>query len=674
MSKKSLNYYLKKQEPENINDLDATADAIPEQYNVNISPLEKFQPYPNIVASCKEQLLKGKLVIKNPSCYRDEMIQACISFSKTEGHHYNIRKKRHILELDDNKLSNFVLVMVGDIHSCLDNIVYTCYYATTIEKGNDIIITIPKTEPDHAKIIEDNLTEFNKFQLSGGDFSKIYEFCLLFKAYVTKQKEDCFRKFIPREYAISENEEYNAFLIEQERKKAHDKVDEDFEKLSNTESAEQVEPYAEEERFDSDTEIQQEIYMPDIVPYNNCNIFPSMMNLFNLCDSKTMLLLLGFFITNAVPQLSDKTNMYSLAIEAPAEEQAYAKKICDILHRLVLNETQHPSVQFNVNEKIKNYFKKSSYSLPTITINDQFNKDDSKKFSQLLDDYYDKMPGRRKDSLVIIAKKGFYTNRLLELMFKAKETLETERAMKALKADTLFCNTINDFLEHIQHRYSGHEVLHTYDYDYAAENNAELIREEISKKIKELSNHSTLTYEDAIKYSPIVYFLEEYFDFLLRSDALTPEEYALLCKELKAVYSLVDEEESNNNSSKISTEPTTEQISEIILNCISEAYTNCQIPAEAGDYYIYTKCKQRPELICFKHQQSSPMKCIINMIEDFGMGDKISEIKDVALQETTGDLLKQLWEEMGITYAKDGHLYHTRNGKVLAIIPDVICD
>ena len=68
------------------------------------------------------------------------------------------------------------------------------------------------------------------------------------------------------------------------------------------------------------------------------------------------------------------------------------------------------------------------------------------------------------------------------------------------------------------------------------------------------------------------------------------------------------------------------------------------------------------------------MKFIINMIEDFGMGDKISDIKDTALQKKTGKTLKELWKKLGITYAKDGLLYPTRNGKVLAIIPDVICD
>ena len=54
------------------------------------------------------------------------------------------------------------------------------------------------------------------------------------------------------------------------------------------------------------------------------------------------------------------------------------------------------------------------------------------------------------------------------------------------------------------------------------------------------------------------------------------------------------------------------------------------------------------------------------------MEDKISDIKDLALQETVGEALKHLWKDSGITYAKDGLLYSTKKGKIIAIIPDSI--
>ena len=60
----------------------ATEDIAPEQYSfMHINPMTKLQPYPNIASTCMEQMLKRKLVIKKPSCYRNEIIDACICFS-----------------------------------------------------------------------------------------------------------------------------------------------------------------------------------------------------------------------------------------------------------------------------------------------------------------------------------------------------------------------------------------------------------------------------------------------------------------------------------------------------------------------------------------------------------------------------------------------------------------
>ena len=645
-------------------------DTAPAQYIfTHITPLSKAQPYPNIILKCIKQLLKHKLVIKNPSCYRDELIQSCINYSKAEGHSFNIRKKHKILEIDRNKLSNFLILMVGNIHNCIDNVLYTCYYVTTIEPGHDIIIAIPQNDPDHAKAIEDKLNEnnmFNKFKL-WGDFKQVYNFCTHFKAYVSKQKEGAFRQFIPNNYEILENKEYTKYLNDIKRKEAHDRVDKEFDKFEEPCCEEHTEPQAEEQPA-PDTYSEPSIYMPDILPYEgNYNVYPNLNNLFELCDSKTMLFLLGFFIINAVPQLSDKQNLYSLAIIAPSKKQAYAKKVCDTLHRLVFNKTNHPSVQFDVTQEIKYYFKKSKYDLPTIITTDNFNKNDSDKFSKALNEYYEHKPNKLKDSLIIIAKTDFPCNYIHKLYINTKESPETEKAMKALKSDTLFCNTIKDFLENIKHRYTSHELANWYDDDVAAENNAELIRQEISKKIHELSNIYALTLEDAIKYAPVIYFLEEYFTYLVQSKAITEEEYIYLGRKLKEVYS-IDYDETDDTTINAS-EPTPEEISEILLSCVAEAYANNKIPDDTnGDFYIYKNNDKGEDLICFTHQQESPLKCVVNLIEENGMVDKISDIKEFALKPSIGDSIKRLWKATGITHSKSGLLYPTRKGKVIALI------
>lgn len=652
----------------------APQDIVPEQYIfTNTSPLSIFEAYPNIAIKCMKQLLKKQLIIKNPSCYRSEIIKACRKYSKTDGTLFRVHKKRNRLTFDDDKISNFLVLSIGTIRSCLDNISYTCYYATTIEKRYDAIIAVPQTELNHSKAIEEKLTElnlFDEFEL-WGDFKQVYNFGLDFTAYVAKQKDDDIRNFIPRNYEIIENEEYIEYLNEIERIEAHDRVDKEFDEREERMSKEQTEPLV-EEQSKSDTCIAPSVDMPDILPYdNNCNVYPSMINLFNLCDSRTMLLGLGFHITNAIPRLSEKQNLYSMSIIVPPKEQAYAKKVCDTLHRLVFNKTNHHSVQFDVSQKIKYYFKKSDHTLPIIVTTNNFNKEDSKKFSKALNEYYENKPNKLKDSLIIIAKKEFNCNHLLKITFNTKESPETEKAMKALKADTFFCTTIKDFLENITSRYSSHEVRHSYDYDACDEDNSELIRHEISNKIQELSNSYTLTHEDAVKYAPIVYFLEEYFTYLLQAQAITEEEHVTLNKKLKEVYSS-DCDETDDTSAEASA-PTTEELSEILLSRVAEAYANDKISDDTnGDFYIYKGCKEYNELICFKHQQSSPMKYIIDLIEEVGMGDRISDIKDLALQESVGESLKHLWKDSKITYAKDGLLYSTKKGKIIALIPDSI--
>lgn len=197
-------------------------DTAPPQYRfTNMPLLPTLQCYPNIALTCMNQLIKRKLFVKNPACYKEEIIEACINYSKTKGGSFNIRKKRKILEFDSNKLSNFLVLMVCNIHSCLDNTLYTCYYVTTIKHSHSIIIAVPQTEPDHAKAIEEKLNELNMFdyfELSG-DFKQVYNFCLHFKAYVSKQKEETFREFIFINYEIIENEEYIKYLNEKKEKK-----------------------------------------------------------------------------------------------------------------------------------------------------------------------------------------------------------------------------------------------------------------------------------------------------------------------------------------------------------------------------------------------------------------------------------------------------------------------
>ena len=66
------------------------------------------------------------------------------------------------------------------------------------------------------------------------------------------------------------------------------------------------------------------------------------------------------------------------------------------------------------------------------------------------------------------------------------------------------------------------------------------------------------------------------------------------------------------------------------------------------------------------------MKHIIDFIEANDMVEKISHIKEYALNPKIGEDIKNQWRKENRTHCTNGLLYSTRNGKIIAIIPDSI--
>jgi len=440
--------------------------------------------------------------------------------------------------------------------------------------------------------------------------------------------------------------------IQEKYKKDEDIPEEETEPVLNTDSSVEV-------RFST---IELPNYNYEIDVYSELN------KLFDISDTKTMLILLGFFMTNAAPELSENKYHHSINLIANKNTEN-AKKIVDLLYRIVFKKEKYNAVLYDPNKKIKTYLKDSLDSLTTILAFSDVNKTDRINFSSVLCKYYEKNPNRLKEALLILSEKEFPCNYIYNLTLKTPEE-GIEKTIIDLKSSTALNKTIEAFLKNIKYTYND-RTIPTFDFESLEENNAELIKSDICEKENYLSLNTALTNEETVVFAPIIYFLEEYFNFLLQSKGITEEQYISLSKKLKELYSS-DFIEENDSMSEKNSQPTPEEVSETLLQCIFEAYKTDKFGNDHSNdnAYLYTGSKEHNELLCFRHTQESPMKYIIDFLEGIGMSEEISEIKDSALKEDTGEKIKTLWKNSGISHCKKGLLYTTRQGKVIAIICD----
>jgi len=337
--------------------------------------------------------------------------------------------------------------------------------------------------------------------------------------------------------------------------------------------------------------------------------------------------MLGFFLSNSVTNRSENKYHYSLCLVSKNPD--YVKKVCDLLFRIIFNDKKHTPVCYDSSIKIKDFFKSGDHYFPVISTDRDFNKADRKKLSNNLTRYYEKKPKKLKEGLIIISSKEISCQYIYNINLDIDDISEAEKIIIDLKSDTSLTKTVEDFLNNITNQYSDRSIF-IYDKDRCEENNKELIKSELSEKEQELSHKYALTFDESVIYTPVIYFLEKYFEFLSMANALTKEQYVFLNTKLPELYSKACNEEINDTFTDNS-ELTTEEISEILLRCIARAYMAQKIPNTTdNNFYIYTKCKKHNKLICFNHQEDSPLKCVIDLIEEAGMHDKIADIKELA--------------------------------------------
>ena len=419
-----------------------------------------------------------------------------------------------------------------------------------------------------------------------------------------------------------------------------------------------------EQENDSNPTFVESYHKPKIsVCYDyKIDVYSRIFDLLTLSDRKTMLFLFGFFIANNSPELIDNKYHYSLCLNTKDEKQA--KSLCDLLYRLVFNDDKHPSAVYDSSAKIKNYFKACDYYLPLILTDADFNKSDRKKFSDVINHYYEHKPKKLKEAVIIVSEKEIACKYIHNICLSINDTPETEKTLIALKSNTTIYETLKMFF-----KYEKNINRNGYIDDY--ENDYEVIKSELTKRKKNLARNHALTNDEAIIYAPVIYFLEQYFEFLHQSQAITKEEYDSLSNIVMELYCNTCAEEAINNSEE-SQQPTVEEISDTLLQCIFEAHKKGLLPENTTDEdaYFYTGSKTEYNLICFAHDEDSPMKYVIDYLEKIGMGEKISDIKEYALTNGCGTALKKYWKEKELSHCSKGDnlLYGTKTRKVIAII------
>ncbi len=632
---------------------------IPQQYTViGLHELASFSPFPSIMDQGIEALKKRKSFARIKCAWKQKIVAAFTEFSKTNESAFNIRKKHHILEFQQSKISNFIIAMVGTVDNCIDNKLYDCYYITTIEPGAEVFIAIEKSNTNHSNAIEEIMNQqnlFKDFEFYGNDFSQIYNFSIDFISYITAQKNDELTSFIPKNYTIVENEEYQEHI-------KHNSPENNCE-ITTKPTAEPC--------TNSTPEQTVEWFIPGILKNYDykLDVYSQLMKLLSLADSNKMLFLLGFFFSNSLPQLSENRNHISLALIST--NQTSSKRLCDILFRIVLNEESHTAIPFAPEKEIEDYFELCP-QLPLISTIKDFNKTDRQNLTNSLNLYHKSQPKKLKEAIIILTSKEIANVHLHNLAIDISDPSHFERTVIDLKNDTSLKETIQNFLNYMQNRYAD-KTIFLGDYEAQQENNSEYTKLELSKKEKFLSKNSQLTNEEVLCYAPIVYFLEEYAKHLSQTKAISEEQHHALNNQIKKLYIQMKEElVAPSNFTVIS--PT--EISNVLLKCIAKAYHENKFDGLTSEDNAYpTNTKNGIKLLCFHHQQSSPLKYVIEFLEGAGMGKEIEDIRETAMQSATGDEVKKIWRESGFTYSPEGRLlYPTRNGTALAIISSKLED
>ncbi len=288
--------------------------------------------------------------------------------------------KKHILEYDYNKISDFVIFKIADIIHEVNNNCYTCYYIMLIDNGSGITITLSGDIAKHRTIIQNFIQtdeRFSRYKLYDTNLDKIFQLSEMFQASIPDDSDSEYYNLRVKEYHISESKEYIDYLATQAAENAKQKIYE--EKYGKNDTSK-----TEEKSTDKKT------YSIPIPHYNyNTDIYQKLTQLLSASDDNTTMFLLGYFISYNFNEYLPKE--YRFSVNLQSKNNKNTERLYNVLFSLIFEEDESRPIYFDKSDKFSSYVRKANYMTLLLTASD-FNKADKHYLMDVIENYYNKKP------------------------------------------------------------------------------------------------------------------------------------------------------------------------------------------------------------------------------------------------------------------------------------------
>lgn len=612
-------------------------NTIPERYTIDC-PEHRLPSLP-CISICN---IAFKLIITNETISSEKvpgssnLIAALKAFTKENSISYNLRMKKHILEYDCNKISNFVIFKIADIIHEVNNNCYTCYYIMPIDNSVGITITLHGDTIEHKNCIQNYIQtdeRFSRYELYDTNLDKIFQLSEMFQKSIPDDSDSKYYHLKVKEYHISESKEYIDYLATQAAEKAKAQIYE--------------EKYGKDDHLKTEEKTMAKKPCSVPIPHHNysTDIYEKLTRLLSVSDVNAMMFLLGYFISYNFNEYLPTEYRFSVNLQSKSSKNT--ERLYNILFSLIFEEDESRPIYFDKSDKFSSYIHKADYMTLLLTTSD-FNKADKNYLIDVIENYYNKKPKKCPANFIIASKKEIVSKHIEN---KYLDSIN-DSAVSELKTDTTIFESKHEFFEYMNHLI-----------DY----NEDMIADSILKRKNQLKRKSALSGNEVYKYAPVVYFLEKYFRYLIDAEYITSEQYNELAHKCSSLYS-ADASESEIQSEENNTQMNIADSSEIILGALLKAYQDGKIPVKKllNEPCIYTGCKAHNELICFPHIEDNPLQEVI----------KFLNLHDLDFSKDFQEQLKQCWRANKILHNsnENGTVYKGKKGTYLAFIPDAISE
>ncbi len=606
--------------------------AIPKRFTIdcpNPNLRNPVIPYNEIIHIASDLIQKNKTVSSAKLRFIDKLLSIAKKYVKNNSSSlFNLRMKKKVLEYDGNKISNFIILKVAHIVNSFNSICYDCYYTAPLDGSNGFIIALPDSEDikEYLYNLLHSENRFAKYKLYTDNLDKLFSFADTFQLYLSASEDPDIRAFSAKKYRMSESKEYIDYLAEQAGEEAKQKIyEEKYDAKSNEQSEETP-------------DIKVTVNVP--LPHHNyyTDVYDKLAKLLSVSDNKTIMFLLGYFISYNFNTYLPRE--YRFSVNLQVKDVKDAERMYNILFSLLFEEDESKPLYFDKSDKFSSQINKSDY-MTLISTTADFNKSDKQYIVDIIEKYYSQKPKRCPANFILASKKDIVSKNIENKVVPSVNNA----AIAELKSDISIFQSKHEFFEYMR-------CLLSYDKD--------MIEKDLSERKRNLKKTSALSGNELYRYTPVVYFLEKYFQFLLDSESITSGQFEELLQICSSLYTTTPIKPTTDKAENIAS---IEDTANRILTELFAAYNEGKLPIERLSVKpcIYKGCKTHDELICFPHIESNPLQEVIAFLN----------LEDIILSKENSEQLKQCWKENKIlhTSGKNGTIYKGKTDTYLAFIP-----